>query len=848
MPITQDEHFYPFVLDHKPGFFLGWFLYRLFKHVSFDKNMTAALKQMHHQGSVVYAIKYRGHLDYLLYHFLFRSRRLPYPKIAFDLNMSMLLPLSHLLKVLKFYTIFFLKERRLPNPFKTGFFKDAIRDGTSSLLCLVDPKGFARRFIHAEKDNLHFLLETQKEMETPIFIVPQLILYKKTPEKHASSLKDILFGFQENPGFIRKIALFFRYHRKTFIDFGTPLNLKVFLGNQPVDRPVKEMTAEIKQLLIDSIDGQKRVILGPIMKSRQQLKEKVLEDRNIIESIENTASGNPKRLKQLRKKAGEYFDEIAADYNVTYVQLFLMILTWFWKKIFQGIDVDQAGLAVVREAARKGPLVYVPSHKSHIDYLVLNYILSMNHMHIPRVAAGRNLAFWPVGHIFRKAGAFFIRRSFSGAKLYTSVFTMYIKTLLKEGHPIEFFIEGGRSRSGKLVLPKIGFLSILLQAHREGYCDDLMFVPASISYDRILEEQAYLKEIGGGEKNRENFQQILKARRFLKRKYGKIYIRFGRPLSLKEYLHENEDIKGKIDRHLALNIVQSINKVTLATPLAIIASAILSKHRRGFLLHELISTVEILCKFLKRYETPMASTLDHIEKTTRETISFLIKGKMMNFLSDKDGEETFYYVDEEKKPQMEYYKNSIIHCFISHAFVAVSLLAGKYEIKGFESIRTDYGFLKTLFRNEFVFDEEEKDIEEINEAVAYFLEASFITKDYDGKGYRLTIQGFDKLPIWASQVKTFLESYWIAARSFTESEHGKKGKHLKNMNYMGLRFHKLGLIDHMEAVSQINFKNAIPVISKGIPMEAKVSNDGPGKKQKLLQLGQRIYELSRFRA
>ena len=163
MNILKEKDYYPSVLDHKPGFLLSWVLYTLFKHVQIATDMADILKQMHRQGTVVYAIKYRGHLDYLLYHYRFRSSRLPFPKIAFDMNISALLPISQLIKVLKFQIFYFFKNGTFPNPFKTGFFKDAIQDGTSSLLCLVDPKGFLRHFIHSEKDHIHFLLETQKD-------------------------------------------------------------------------------------------------------------------------------------------------------------------------------------------------------------------------------------------------------------------------------------------------------------------------------------------------------------------------------------------------------------------------------------------------------------------------------------------------------------------------------------------------------------------------------------------------------------------------------------------------------------------------------------------------------------
>lgn len=844
--------FYPFVLDHKPGFLLSWFLYTLFKRVHFDENMTVALKEMHRKGTVVYAIKYRGHLDYLLYHYRFRRSRLPYPKISFDLNMSMFLPLSHLLRVLKFYIAYFIKHWRLPNPFETGFFRDSIKQGTASLLCLVDPKEFARHFIHSEKDSLHFLLETQKDMESAIYIIPQLILYKKTPEKEYSNFRDIFFGFKERPGVIRKIALFFRHNRRAFIDFGRPLNLKTYLEQQPASRTMEEMAVEIRQMLIERIDMQKRVILGPVVKARQQLKEIVLKDKEIAQTIEEMAARNANRLKQLRKKAGEYFDEIAADYNIAYVQFLHRALTWLWKKIFQGIDVNTEELAVVREWARKkGPVIYIPSHKSHIDYLVLNYILYDYHMHIPRIAAGKNLAFWPVGHIFRKSGAFFIRRTFKGSALYARVFTRYIKALLEEGYPLEFFIEGGRSRSGKLILPKIGFLSILLQAYREGYCNDLIFVPASISYDRILEEKSYLKELGGVEKERESFKQVLKSRSFLKRKYGKIYIRFGKPLSLKEYLARIGDLGEQTHRHLAFHLIQSINKVTLVTPLALVASTILTKHRRGFHLHELTSTAKILFEFLKRYGAPTATSLNNFEKTVEETVSLLINRKVVSLLKDVDGMETFYYVAEEKKPELEYYKNSIIHYFISYAFVAVSLLAETEEVKSDEAILTDYRFLKELFKNEFVYDSAEDIQEEINKVTSYFLDVSFITRTSMDGGFKLTRLGFDNLPIWAALAKTFLESYWIVTQSLIQLENKKikTANLLKNTNHLAQRFHKLGLIDHLEAISQLNFKNAISFINKNVLESLETSEEERSQdRERLSQLSQRLYKLSHYSA
>jgi glycerol-3-phosphate O-acyltransferase len=852
MNTPQEKFLFPYVLDHKPGFFLSWFLYRLFKRVSLSESMKEDLKQMHREGTVVYAIKYRGKLDYLLYHYNFRRNRLPYPTIAFDLNISLLLPVTRFAKVFVSQISSLLHHGRFPSPYHSGFYEKAIRQGTTSLIFLVDPKGFVRHFIHAEKDHLQFLLETQKNMDRPIYIVPQLALYKKTPERDYSSLTDIFFGFKDHPGVIRKIALFFRHNRRAFIDFGRPLDLKTYLENQSPTRSFHDMAAELRQMLINSIDKQKRVMLGPIMKSRQQIKESVLTDERINKEIDILASGDEKRLKQLKKKAGDYFEEIAADYNMAYIQAFIIALNWFWKKIFEGIDVDMTGLAKVREWARRGPVIYVPSHKSHIDYLIINHVLYNYHMHIPRVTAGKNLAFWPMGHIFRKCGAFFIRRSFKGEKLYSEVFQRYIKSLLEEEHPIEFFIEGGRSRNGKLMPPMTGFLSILLRAYHEGFCKDLIFVPASIIYDRIMEEKSYHKEIGGGIKKKENFMQIIKARRFLKRRYGKIYIRFSHPFSLNDYLSHMDSSVRNAPRALSFHLVQSINAVSLVTPLSLIATAILAHHQRGFHIPELAETVNILLKFIKKYDIPTASTLLDPSKTIEETLSPLINQGAVDFLEDATGEEeTFYFVDEDKKIKLEYYKNSIIHFFIPHAFVAISLLTGAEEEKNLKSIISDYAFLQNLFKNEFFIDEKEDLQKKVSSLIEYFLDSNFLSQSNGDEGYKITKLGFNKLPIWAALAKTFLESYWIAAKSMSQQKNkdGKIEDLLKNMNYLGKRFHKLGVIDHIGALSELTFKNAISYINHDIlNLHEDIKEDGPHEYERLPQLSQRLYTLSHYRS
>jgi glycerol-3-phosphate O-acyltransferase len=842
----QEPH--PYGIDHKPGFFLSWLFYRLLKKVRVGEAVREKLKQLQKQGTVVYAIKYRSRLDYLIYHFYFRTRRFPYPRLAFDLNVSLLLPVTRALQVYWARLSSLFRSGSFPDPYESGVYRSALTGGTTSLLFLVDEKGFMQHFIGLGKDRLEFLLETQREMERPVFLVPLLTLYNQKPEKEQPRFRDVLFGYKDHPGVVVKIILFFRHHRQALIDFGEPLNLKEYLESRSAELTMNQMAAELRNRLIDGIDGQKRVVLGPIMKSRQQLKETVLKDSVLTRKMEAKSGGSKKSLRRLRKQAGVYFDEIAADYGLVYVHGVITVFRWFMKRVFESIVVDHEGMARAREWARKGPVIYVPSHKSHIDYLVLNYVLHEHHTHIPRIAAGRNLAFWPMGYIFRKCGAFFIRRSFRQDTLYVEVFNRYIKALLEDGHPIEFFIEGGRSRNGKLVSPKKGFISILLQAYKEGYCRDLIFVPSAIAYDRVLEEKSYLREIAGGSKEKENFRQVLQARGFLKRSYGKIYIRFAQPFSLREYLSQRAGCSiQEIRQSLAVDLVQAINSVTPVTPLSLLATAVLGGHRRGFFPSEILGTMKDLLSFLRAQSLPVASSLSDLERATGETLSLLIKWRILESIEDAAaGEEPFYYVDEDKKIQLEYYKNSIIHYLIDHAMIAISLLSGKEDEKNEEGLVDDYVFLQDLFRGEFVFDERKDPRTRVREAVGYFLEEGFLSASGAGDSWRITKPGYEKLTLWSTLAKTFVESYWIAVRSAgsRKAEARNAEERVRDAMVLGKRLYKSGAVDHVGALSPLNFQNAMSVIHK--ELHAKRSRFGDSGPERLTRLGQKLYEMAHY--
>ncbi len=840
---------YPLVciLDFRPRFFLGWFLYKLFGRVQIDERARQDLREKQREGSILYVTKYPGQLDFLLYHYRLRKSRLPYPRIGLDLNMALFMPIAQLVKAAKFYISYLFKHRRPPNPYRDGLLEEALLKGVPVLLGLLDPKRFKRQFVEADKDPVTCLFEIQNRQERPIYIVPTLVLYKQAPERNPKGLLTTIFGYRDNPGPIRKIFLFFRHNRRAFIDFGSPINLKTVLqrakdsGLEP-----DEVVSRTRERIIEAIDSQKKAIIGPVIRSRQELKEKVLNDEEVLQTIDRLSKGKPERHKQLKAKASEYFDEIAADYSPTYVVLTYTLLKRFCKRLFQGIEIDPNEFALVRDWARKGPVIFVPSHKSHIDYLILNYLLYEHYVQVPRIAAGQNLAFWPAGHIFRKCGAFFIRRSFAGARLYTRVFSAYIGQLLGEGYFIEFFIEGGRSRSGKLVLPKTGFLSILLDAYQKGRCEDLIFVPASIVYDRVMEERAYLREQEGAPKERESFRQVLKARELLKKKYGKIYIRFGTPFSLREYLTEENLGPVEAEQSLALRLVRSINAVTPVTPLALTSSAILARHKKSFDTETLGQGVTLLHSFLKEVRAPMASSLEDPHRAMEETLRALETWKIISIVEELSGKTRTYAMNPKKRREVAYYKNSIIHFFIDYSLIAVSLLSGQEAEKSISLITEDYLFLTDLFKNEFIFGPTQQ---QMDIALAYFVTNGFAEFLENTNSYVVTKRGYHDLPLWAGLIREFLEAYWIAAKVAATAAGEKKNRAelLKKMVSLGNKLVDSGVVEAEEAVSHITFQNAYMYLNERIlrtPREKETTDEEIRNRAEAL--ADRIYSLSHY--
>ncbi len=787
---------------------------------------------MGEKGIVVYALKYRSHLDFLFFNRRYREAGAPTPEFVFDLNLWIWQPFSHLIQIISASINYFTKKRHWPNPYEGGYFQWILGQHTSGLLFLVDEVGFRQRFYQPKEDPIRHLLEIQKEQPLPIFLVPQMVMEKESLREEKGLLQ-LFFGDSENPGYLRKLALFFFRGRKAVVEVAEPLNLQEILSDPENEKFLLEEVAQnVRRELINRIDLTRRVITGPVIKSMEEFMELTLTDPGLNNFMEHMAEVENQKIAKIKKKAQSYFFEIASDYNALLTHMADKTLTWVWQNIFEGISIDEAGIERIRRASLRGTLIYVPCHKSHIDYLILNHMIYQYNLHPPRIAAGKNLAFWPVGSIFRKLGAFFIRRRFHGAKLYAEVFATYLKTLIKEGFNIEFFIEGGRSRTGKLVLPQLGLLNMILRAYQEGVTPDLIFVPSFIGYDQVMEEKAYLRELKGTQKKAESWRQLFHIRKLLKKRYGRVYLRFSEPIFFSEYLRRHqmvnrqlsEEERRTVGRDLAFSIIQKINEVSVVTPFSLVCAALLTYPRKGVYRRELLGIINVFHDYLVEWQAQLAETLTHLPQAVEEALTLCEARKLITpiekeeELADELGSGA-YSIDESKRLVLEYYKDNIIHFFIPVSLVAMSILATQgVEFSG-NQVLTDYRFLKDLFKYEFIYDDLGSEANVVR-MLQYFTDRGVIgVISRDADTYLLSASGLKELSYFANLLHNYLESYWITLRSikYLKKRPRNERDFLKRIQSIGSKLHKVGEVERAEALSDANFRNALKLFGeKGV--------------------------------
>jgi len=391
---------------------------------------------------------------------------------------------------------------------------------------------------------------------------------------------------------------------------------------------------------------------------------------------------------QVAREAARDLQEIAATHSPFVIDLVAHLIRMLYTQGYgKALLYDHDQLREVEALAQRHPVVFLPSHKSNLDHLVLQYALHENGHPPNHTAGGINMNFFPVGPLVRRSGTFFIRRSFRDDKVYRFVLRHYIDYLIEKRFSLEWYVEGGRSRSGKLLPPRFGMLAYVVDAYRRGKSEDVVLIPTSLAYDQISDVGSYAAEQSGSKKRPEGFGWMVDAVRSLRRRYGNIHIRFGEPIFLAKALGESNpaaapdpDERNIEVRKLAFEVAVRINRVTPVTPTSLVTMALLGGGDRAMTAEEIETELENLLLYIRRRNLPTTGEFDLYDPdSARRALSGLVDNGVVAHYSE--GPEAVYQIKPEQQLDAAYYRNTVIHFFVTSAIAELALLRASEEGK-----------------------------------------------------------------------------------------------------------------------------------------------------------------------
>ncbi|MCP1647239.1 glycerol-3-phosphate 1-O-acyltransferase PlsB [Pseudomonas sp. GD04087] len=506
-------------------------------------------------------------------------------------------------------------------------------------------------------------------------IIPVSVFWGQSPDSEKSAWKLLFADNWAVTGRLRKLARILILGRKTRVQFSAPIHLRELVEQNKGHERTLRM---VQRILRVHFRNQKTAVIGPDLSHRRTLVKGLLRAPLVRQAIQEECETQKISQEKAEAAALRYANEIAADVSYPVIRFLEVTLTWFWNKLYEGVKVNH--IERVQEVAQGHEIVYVPCHRSHIDYLLLSYLLFRNGLTPPHIAAGINLNMPVVGSILRRGGAFFMRRSFKGNQLYTAVFNEYLHTLFSRGFSTEYFVEGGRSRTGRMLHPRTGMLAITLRSFLRDSRRPIVFVPVYIGYERVLEGRTYLGELRGAAKKKESIFDIFKVIGALKQRFGQVWVNFGEPIHLDRFLDQQQpDWRqqelgpeyrpawlSETTNHLARDVARHLNDAAAINPVNLVALALLSTTRLALDETALARVIDLYLDLLRKVPYSPSATLP--EGDGQQLIEYV---KSMNLLSEqKDALGRICYLDEQNAVLMTYYRNNVLHIFALPALIA----------------------------------------------------------------------------------------------------------------------------------------------------------------------------------
>ncbi|WP_298808875.1 glycerol-3-phosphate 1-O-acyltransferase PlsB [uncultured Psychrobacter sp.] len=579
--------------------------------------------------------------------------------------------------------------------------------------------------------------------ELKVRLVPVSILWGRAPEKEDSLFKLLTADNWQDPSITKQLFNIGVMGRDTFVQFHPPQDLRTIINDNlkgDVEGPAtfdsvatdalkasltatdsldiestatnsdaatdaeqtpsyalvasadsnRELVRMLQQQLSIYLDKQRASMLGPDLSDRRNLVDKLVYSPAIKHAIEMEAAEKGTSVREARSQARGYANEMVNDYSHSIIRGFYKFLTWLWTQLYDGVEVHH--FERVRDLATDYELIYVPCHRSHVDYLLLSYVIYKRGLSIPYVAAGDNLDVPVLGPLLRGAVAFYIRRSFRGNALYTAVLREYMHTLITRNTPIEYFIEGGRSRSGRLLPPKMGMLAMTVHSQLRQTNKPVVFIPTYIGYERIMEGGTYVGELKGKPKESESLIGLLKVGRKIERIFGNVHLSFGTPLHLSDFMTKfdvpanslpsdrtdsplDEKTSAMVD-NIGVKVMQHINKAAVVTPVSLLSLVLLSAPKAALdenICREQIALYQGLAQQLVYSDDTVITDM-----TPQQIIDYGIKLKLIERTPHILGD--IIQVAGKQAALLSYFRNNILHVFILLSFLS-ALVARNGRIK-----------------------------------------------------------------------------------------------------------------------------------------------------------------------
>ena len=531
-----------------------------------------------------------------------------------------------------------------------------------------------QKIIRQASYNLESIIELD---DSHVTVIPTSFYWGKHPDKQKSLFKILFSQSWTATSPIKKLFKIIFHGRSLVIKFHKPLAIDELKDK---GKNTKDNARLISRYLRALFRRSKQAKLGPDISHRRTLVHSLSQNAEVKKEIERLSKGDAKIKKRLKKKSLSYANEICSDLNYPIVRLLIKSFSWFWNSRYDGIHIKN--LEEIKKISSENSIVYVPCHRSHIDYCALSYILYENGLMVPQIPAGNNLNLPIMGRILRGGGAIFMRRSFKNP-LYSTIFFQHIRNLIKRGSSIEFFPEGGRSRSGLSLPSRPGLISMIIRSFASLESDNVKIVPIYIGYEKILEGQSYLSELSGKSKKGESLLDPIKVLKDFNNYLGNAYINFGTPIDLGSFLREEieeSDLKKntlsekpewlrKATTSLGESIIQGINSSVAVTTTSLFSISLLTDTTQSLSEDKLKQRINLYLDLIKN-----SKTYNHVWLTNTNASEIINKTEELKLIKGQlVGNLKIFKPTNDETSILSFYKNNISHIFILYSTVCESL-------------------------------------------------------------------------------------------------------------------------------------------------------------------------------